>query len=95
MSLLFLLSECPILPSSIAHGFVSGSRSLEGDRYRSFCEPGYLLIDTLVSGMALFLLVSSVKNLSLSLRRKRTSLERGRIYNVNGGSVAEWLGRWT
>lgn len=51
ISLLFFdRSECPILPSSIAHGFVHASGSLEGDRYRSMCEPGYSLIgdDTLV-----------------------------------------------
>lgn len=51
ISLLFFdLSECPILPSSIAHGSVHASGSLEGDRYRSICEPGYSLIgdDTLV-----------------------------------------------
>ena len=45
-----VLSECPILPSSIAHGFVQGSGSLEGDRYQFICENGYSLIgdDTLV-----------------------------------------------
>lgn len=44
------LSECPILPSSIAHGFINGSGSLEGARYHFSCKSGYSLIgdDTLV-----------------------------------------------
>lgn len=38
------LSECPILPSVITHGFVNGSGSLEGARYEFSCESGYSLI---------------------------------------------------
>ena len=38
------LSECPILPTVIAHGFVNGSGSLEGARYEFSCESGYSLI---------------------------------------------------
>ena len=47
---IFYLVECPKLPSSIAHGFVSGSGSLQGSLYKLSCERGYSLIgvDTLV-----------------------------------------------
>ena len=39
-----VLTECPILPSSIEHGFVNGSGSLEGALHRFNCESGYSLI---------------------------------------------------
>nr|XP_058948028.1 protein mesh-like [Pocillopora verrucosa] len=44
------LRECPVLPSSISHGFVNGSGSLEGNQYKFSCQEGYSLIgaDTLV-----------------------------------------------
>ena len=44
------VTECPSLPSSIAHGFVNGSGYLEGSQHHFTCGRGYSLIgvDTLV-----------------------------------------------
>lgn len=38
------LRECPVLPSSISHGFANGSSSLEGAQYKFSCQEGYTLI---------------------------------------------------
>ena len=82
--LCFNLSECPIPPSSITHGFVHGSGSLEGDRYRSMCEPGYSLIgdDTLVctdtgvwNGSFPTCLIGKLEELVFTSLRKLTSPE--------------------
>ena len=42
--------ECPVLPSSLANGFILGSGSLEGAQYNFSCKKGYSLIgaDTVV-----------------------------------------------
>ncbi|XP_020611647.1 protein mesh-like isoform X3 [Orbicella faveolata] len=40
------LRECPLLPSSIANGFVNGRGSVEGSQYQFSCKPGYSLVGT-------------------------------------------------
>ena len=40
----YVSSECPLLPSSIKHGYVNGSGSVQGSLYRFICKHGYSLV---------------------------------------------------
>ena len=81
---MFFVTECPSLPSSIAHGFVNGSGYLEGSQHHFTCAKGYSLIgvDTLVCSDTgawsnpLPKCLIGIKKLSLFLARPRGPCKR-------------------
>lgn len=42
--LFFFFPECPPVPSSIPHGYINGSGSVQGSLFRFGCKPGYSLV---------------------------------------------------